>query len=63
MKETKTCASCRQLKPLDQSMRSKKRRRKRRRRNSGFKMTHLLDDRTISKLAALKNTINRRGGF
>jgi hypothetical protein len=44
-------------------MGSKKRRRKKRRRNSGFKLTHLLDDRTISKLAALKNTINKRGGF
>jgi hypothetical protein len=34
-----------------------KKRRKKRRRNRGFKMTHLLDDRTISKLAALKNNI------
>lgn len=38
-------------------MGSKKRRRKRRRRNSGFKMTHLLDDRTISKLANLKRSV------
>jgi hypothetical protein len=44
-------------------MGSKKRRRKRRMRRRGFKLTHLLDDRTISKLAALKNTINKRGGF
>ena len=44
-------------------MGSKKRRRKKQRRNSGFKMTHLLDDRTISKLARLKNTIKKRGGF
>lgn len=35
-------------------MGSKKRRRKRRMRRRGFKLTHLLDDRTISKLAALK---------
>lgn len=63
MTETKTCSSCGEEKPLDQSMRSKKRRRKKRRRNSGFKLTHLLDDRTISKLAALKNTIIRHGGF
>jgi hypothetical protein len=39
----------------------KKRRKKRRRK--GFKLTHLLDDRTIGKLAALKNTIIRHGGF
>lgn len=32
-------------------------------RRRGFKLTHLLDDRTISKLAALKNTIIRHGGF
>ena len=43
-------------------MGSKKRRRKKQRRK-GFKLTHLLDDRTIGKLAALKNTINKRGGF
>lgn len=34
-----------------------KKRRKRRRRK-GFKLTHLLDDRTISKLANLKRLVN-----
>jgi hypothetical protein len=36
-----------------------KKRRKKQRRNSGFKLTHLLDDRTISKLANLKRVYNR----
>jgi hypothetical protein len=44
-------------------MRSKKRRRKKRMRRRGFKLSQLLDDKTVSKLAALKNTINRHGGF
>jgi hypothetical protein len=35
-----------------------KKRRKKRMRRRGFKLTHLLDDRTIGKLANLKRLVN-----